>query len=134
MLLLLLACEALSDPVSDCLTEYSVDAGYGWAHDAGAGMSAEDAAEDCADEGGEACDAEDFLTRDAAFCLASLSGLAEGVEDWEAGLTYHYQYEVVVWNVVSTSFSDPGYYAGETVSFDANTGENLGRTGWEATP
>lgn len=134
MLLLLLACEAISDPVSDCLTEYSADAGYGWSHDAGAGVSAEDAGEECEDEGGSGCDAAEFLTRDAAFCLASLEDLPEGVVDWEAGLTYHHQYEVVVWNVVSTEVSEAGYYAGQTVTFDATTGETLGRSGWEATP
>jgi hypothetical protein len=134
MLLLMLGCEAVSDPVLDCLTEYSADAGYGWESDADLGVSAEDAEEDCVAEGGSGCEAADFVTRDAAFCLASLEKLQEGVEDWSAGLTYHHQHEVVVWSVVSVEVSESGYLAGETLTFDATTGETLGRSGWEATP
>lgn len=134
MLLMMLACDGISDPVSDCLSEYSADAGYGWDSDSGVGVDAEDAEAECEAEGGSGCAAVDFITRDAAFCLASLEDHPEGIEDWTAGLVYHTQHAVVVWNVVSTEVSKSGYAAGETLTFDATTGETLGRSGWEATP
>ena len=134
MLLLWLACEPISDPVTDCLSEYSPDAGYAWESDAGHGISAEDAEAECELGGGDYCIAADYLTRDAAFCLASLLDLSEGVEDWAAGLTYHQQYELVVWNVTSTDVSKDGYLAGEALILHATTGDLLGRSGWEANP
>ena len=134
MLLLWLACEPASDPVTDCLSDYTADAGYTWDSDAGHGVSAEDAEAACDLEGGDNCSAADYITRDAAFCLASLWDLSEGVEDWAAGLTYHQQYELVVWNVTSTEVSKDGYLAGESLILHATTGGLLGRSGWEATP
>ena len=96
--------------------------------------SAADAEAECELEGGSDCAAAAYLTRDAAFCLASLEGLSEGIEDWAAGLTYHHQYGTVVWNVISTEVAEAGYSAGETLTFHATTGERLGRSSWEATP
>ena len=134
MLLLWLACEPVSDPVTDCLSDYSAEAGYSWDSDAGHGIAAEDAEAECDLEGGGNCPAADYITRDAAFCIASLWELSEGVEDWAAGLTYHQQHEVVVWNVTSTEVSKDGYLAGESLILHATTGGLLGRSGWEATP
>ena len=134
MLLLLVACKPASDSVVDCLTDYPPEDGYTWESDAGHGVSADDAEAECDLEGGSNCAATEYLTREAAFCLASREDLSEGILDWAAGLTYHHQYDVVVWNVTSTDVSEPDYMAGETVIFHATTGEKLGRSGWEATP
>ena len=134
MIVLMMACEATSDPAAECVEVYSADAGYGWESDPSYGVDAQTAASECDAESGSDCDDGDFITRDAALCIAEVEGLSEGVTDWQAGLVYHHGYSTVVWNVVSKNIDESDYAAGETISLHATTAESLGETSWEATP
>ncbi len=133
MLVLLLACEAALDPIPQCIEDHAPEAGYGFDSDPGYGVPAEDAEASCLAAGGS-CDADLFITRDAAMCIGGLENLPEGVDDWMAGLSWHEGYAAVVWSVLSPTTQEEGYTAGEAVVIDAMSGEVLGRISWESTP
>jgi len=50
------------------------------------------------------CDEAAFITREAALCVASAAGLANGLDGLTAALVYHYGFRRVVWNVNNRLF------------------------------
>ena len=75
------------------------------------------------------------MTRDAAMCIAEGLGLSSGIAPWKAGLTYHYEHDRIVWNVVSTLEDDGrGRQSGDDVTIDAIDGTKLSRGQWGSIP
>jgi hypothetical protein len=92
-------------------------------------------ASDCVASGGTGCDAARFISREAASCLAELSGFEAGIQPWSIALVYHHSHGRVVWNVMNVVNDDGAEgYSGGTLTLDAMDGRILSRSGYTATP
>lgn len=134
--------------VESCKSQFSPSAGYGWEDDLATPTSPPDggappavppqerAASECVAAGQPAtvCDANLLMTREAAFCVAESLGLSPGIAAWKAGITYHFKYERIIWNVQSTLQDDgQGSQMGIFVAIDAIDGTRLGEGQWGST-
>lgn len=141
-----------ANTIGSCRAEFSVAKGYGYQNDLGGvtapppdggvvdggvvALSALDyAVATCKAGGGAACDPATFMTHDAAVCVAKLSGLANGIAGFKAGIGFNGKFMRVVWNVQNlTSGTPSGVGAGDTVTLDAVDGSLLAHGSWSATP
>ena len=134
--------------VASCRTEFAAEKGYGHEDDLRLRTSPpgdaqppplpsalDEAVATCIVEGASDCDAPQVLTREAALCIARGLGLPQGIEPWKAGLTFHYRYRRIVWNVQNLlQRSAGGSSNGDVYTIDATTGDLIGRSGWSAIP
>jgi hypothetical protein len=97
--------------------------------------SATDLAEVCRTSGGSGCNPDQFISKNAASCIAQLNDFEAGLQPWRVALVYHHRFERVVWNVMSR-LQDRGRdgYAGGLLTLDATDGVVLDRGGYDATP
>lgn len=97
--------------------------------------SAASIAEVCRMSRGTGCDPDEFISKDAASCIALSNDFELGLEPWKVALTYHHGFARVVWNVMS-KLQDRGRdgYAGGILTLDATQGVVLNRGGYDATP
>ena len=133
-LLTLAACSAgdedsavVPDPAQECIDTHSVAAGYGHGTADLVALEAE-----CNADGGTACAGSDFISEDAATCLAELYGLDRGILDYRASLVYHTGVKLVRWNVENTLFDEPGSTGGDYIAIHATDGSLLEEGSWEA--
>ncbi len=71
----------------------------------------------------------------AALGIARASGLAAGISDLQAGLSFHGEYRRIVWSVLNTTYDrGNGEKGGDALAIDAITGAVLGRTFWGQVP
>ena len=97
--------------------------------------SADTIAADCVMNGGTGCDAEAFISKDAASCIATLQGFEAGLEPWQIALTFHHGYKRVVWNVTNKLVDQGGgAYMGQVLTIDATDDNVLGKAMYGATP
>jgi hypothetical protein len=141
--------ETEPSPVADCKDEFSRDKGYGFQNDlavptsppdGGPGMPPDpevllaEVVASCEAAGAADCNPSNFLTYDAALCVARAEGFAEGLRPWQAGMLFDPRQRRVVWNVLNTLSEQPdGSAMGEAWIFDAVTGALLRRQAWFAT-
>jgi hypothetical protein len=73
-----------------------------------------------------------LISRAAAACIAREAGLEQGLRDFRIGLTYHYGYRRMVWDVSNVLYDNdssdagdlgPGNQGGESIAIDAISGE-----------
>ncbi|MBI4142550.1 hypothetical protein HY480_01600 [Candidatus Uhrbacteria bacterium] len=88
-------------------------------------------------EAGDPCESDDFISREAAECVARKDGLAEGIAPWSAMVVYDGRFGPV-WNIENTlEEQDDGCRGGELTKLDAITGKILlssDEMGWRACP
>lgn len=91
---------------------------------------------ECAASGvDDVCASSEYITREAAACIAAAAGLTEGLEPWNITLLYNVRYERPIWTVQNTEESTAdGGESGRAVDVNAVTGEVLGILGWASTP
>lgn len=98
-------------------------------------VTPESVARECAEDG-QTCDAEAFVTREAARCLAELEELDAGIAEWRISLVYNYEYQRPIWVVENTMAIEPcgdiSDEYGEALLFDAESGELLDLRLWSA--
>lgn len=112
-----------------CLETYAVAAGYDHGGEDLAAIESE-----CLAEGGSDCAAEDYISEDAALCLAEVYGLEEGIEPWSADLVFHHGDMVPRWNVDAVLASTGASQEGRGVAIAAATGDLVESYSWDAQP
>jgi len=132
------------DEALACVEDHSPAEGYGFETDnvdecpqpPGGGLECppitpETIAAEC-DEDGSPCDPDAFITREAARCLAELEDFDAGLVEWRFDLIYHSGHQLPIWAVSNTTIIDEGdcREEGETLSFDAQTGELVELEQW----
>jgi hypothetical protein len=147
--------------VESCRDQFAASKGYGYesdvsstsapppddagsAADAGASDAAAEASSDtdldevvleCQQGGGTACDSTQFLTHQAALCVARQAGLAAGVAPVRAGLLFQVTFRRVAWNVENVLHDDgQGSQSGDSMLIDAVNGAVLQSGSWGSTP
>ncbi|MCA9708378.1 MAG: hypothetical protein KDK70_21190 [Myxococcales bacterium] len=137
-----------SETAASCVAQNHPDDGHGWESDEAPcasgppgspptecpAVTPQSIAEQC-EADGAACDADAFITRDAAVCIAEADGLEEGLGPWEVQLVYQYgEVHRPVWSVSNTTLDDPSdcRKSGHTRTIDAETGEVLQSSSWMA--
>lgn len=143
---ILLGCSEPSNPASaqDCIADnpatlpFDVGADQSLAPTpaSGAGvptpLTAESISQDCVTDGGTGCDSAEFISKDAAKCIAVLNEFKDGLGPWEAAMTYHYMHRRVVWNVSNRlQGEEGGEHSGEMLTIDATSGEVLQISGYD---
>jgi hypothetical protein len=90
---------------------------------------------------GRDCDANKLISAAAAACIAAEAGLEQGIGDFRTGLTYHYGYRRIIWDVSNVLFDhgtgdasnrtsvDKG---GESIAVDAISGQTYEVLSWQA--
>jgi hypothetical protein len=153
-----LACEPKPDAEPDpndvdaqqmCIDTYAPENGFGYQSDNEGDcpqppegdpvecppVTPETVAQECADDG-QTCDPQVFITRDAARCLAEIEELDDGLAEWRISLVYNYEYQRPIWVVDNTTqieaCGDISDEYGESLIFDAETGDLLDRGMWAA--
>ncbi len=137
-------------PGSDCMDEYSAENGYdhesdGWAYGCAVAMDDTGSGEECwvptpdsvaeeCEEAGVACDAEAFITRAAAECIAEGEQLDQGLEGYHSSLVYNNGHNRPGWAVATVLEEQGPASSGESLFVDAETGEVLDRSAWAQTP
>jgi hypothetical protein len=131
------------EPYEQCIRDFAADKGYGYDNDEwnfACGVpegcdpvTPEVVQQWCIDDNHE-CDAAEFITRDAALCIAETQALEPGITDWYANLTYSYRFKEPVWQVVSITAEDADgtEVAGWILTIDAVTGGFLVLDEWGA--
>ncbi len=140
---LMLAAAGCLEPFEQCIADFAADKGYGYDNDewhfacgdpAGCDAVTPEVVEQWCAEDNHPCDAAEFITRDAALCIAETEDLEPGVTDWYANLLYSYRFKEPVWQVVSVTALDAGgeEIAGWILTLDAVTGVDLVLEEWAA--
>jgi hypothetical protein len=94
--------------------------------------TAADIAQDCRDGGGSGCDEHDFISRDAATCIARASRLEAGIRPWSTALGYYSNHQRVAWGIMTVREMASDGYWGEYLVLDATSGEELARSSYDA--
>lgn len=85
------------------------------------------------------CEPTEFITADAALCVAQATGLDTGLERLRTGLVYNYAFRRVTWNVSNVVYdgtrgSRPdaggGARGGQAIAVDATDARVLARYEW----
>lgn len=98
-------------------------------------QSATDASLDCEKGAGSDCKSTEFISKQAAECIAEADGLAEGMSSWKLQIFYDKRYTTVVWTVDNTTEDlGPDGISGDSVKIHATTGRVLDRGGWTLVP
>jgi hypothetical protein len=94
-------------------------------------VTPEDIAEQC-EVNGASCDPEEFISRDAALCIAEEENLAEGIAAWRANLSFNHTHMRPVWTV--DNLLEEGIFgcesSGNGVMIDAETGVAIDEYSW----
>ncbi len=116
-------------PAAACISANAVADGHGFGAANPASVEAE-----CLAEGGSSCAADDYISEDAALCLAEVYGLAAGIEPWHTGLVFHHGDMAPRWNVDSTLTRDGAASSGDSMGIAAWSGDLIDVSQWEAMP
>ena len=143
--------ESGASTAADCGQKYSTSDGYGYGDssdlavappsNADAGPVAPPlgpevaASRDCANgraapDDPAACVAANFMSVEAALCIARANSLAEGQTGLSGSLIYNYKLRRVIYSVRNTLHKEADKSDGESISIDAITGAVLERGGW----
>lgn len=118
--------EELADLVDDCRADYPPEEGYGWDSDFLVDPGEIQAA--CEDAGGTDCEADGYLTREAAYCV----GIGVGLE--EEALSYDQHLELwdadPSWHIHALLHRDGSLDRFHGVAMHATTGEILDDDRW----
>lgn len=128
----LTACMGVSEPstAKTCIQTYSAAQGWGVEEDpVWWGRDPEAVERDC-DLFGDPCDADDFLTRAAAQCIAEGQALAPGLQDWSYDLGYEESLSTVRWRIETVTEIGDTSSKGDFLSIDAQTGEVVDAGSW----
>ena len=89
--------------------------------------SAYEAQAACEADHGSYCDASEFMTTEAAACLAEENNFEQGIAPWNVSLLYSSREKTVVWSVLSLDKQlDAGEQSGNEMELHATTGDVLG--------
>lgn len=113
-----------------CIETYSEEQGWGVDNDpVWWGRFPEAVARDC-ELFGDSCNADDFITRRAAQCIAELDGLEPGLQDWSYSLGYDEPLGTVRWRVEMVAELGDDASGGDFVAIHAETGVVIDRGTW----
>jgi hypothetical protein len=128
---------AWQQTVQACITEYAPEKGYGFVSEPPICASPPPPApmSECppitpqtisaqCSAAGAPCDADQFITRDAAMCIARAQGLADGLSPWTASLVFRVDSKRPFWAIRNVTKQEPGNCArsGNVALIDAITG------------
>jgi len=99
--------QEIDDQIQQCREIYSPENGYDFepqfagpeASEDYEHLSPEQAEQECNSDQGDSCDADSFITMEAAKCIAQAFDFEPGLEDWTILLQYRASYKTVVWYV-----------------------------------
>ena len=113
-----------------CIEAYSAQAGWGVDEDPiWWGRDPEAIELDCA-LFGDPCEADDFITRAAAQCIAETHGLVPGLRDWNYDLGYEEPLGTVRWRIEAVTEIEDTFSKGDFVAIDAETGDIVDKGAW----
>jgi hypothetical protein len=137
----------VAQSAAGCIDQYSLENGYGAPADAPMCTSPpppapepvcepptpESVASDCA-AAGVTCDPAEFITREAAECIALLAGLEAGLEPWSADLFYARDLGRPVWSIRNLTLDDASNCTqdGRSLRIDAITGDAEAISRWRS--
>ena len=120
------ATDAPPDPTAECIATYARAKGFSLGDADGASVEAGCAAR------GDACPQAEFISQQAALCIAGVAGLEKGLDtQWSTSILYATGLKRVVW-VVSNRLRDgkAPLGGGHLLHIDVRRGAVLAKAGW----